>query len=297
MYQERAMTDFSRQDFRLIHRLRVRWAEVDLQRIVFNPHYLMYIDTAFTEYWRALAIPYELIPQTLGGDLYVKKSTLEYHGSARLDDLLDIGIQCARIGTSSMVFRAGIFRNEVLLVTGELVYVFADPATQKSKPVPDALRKLLQSYEAGVSPMDVRVGGWEEMGARARALRQQVFVDELGIAHGLDHDAADEGAVHALVCNHLGHALATGRLVQEGPALARITRVAVTRSMRSTGFGRQVMQVLMQLAAERGDTRVVLQSQCSAEGFYARLGFMPMGEPYAQAGILHVDMARQLERL
>ena len=63
------MTQPTRQDFRLVHRLRVRWAEVDLQRIVFNPHYLMYIDTAFTEYWRALAMPYELIPELLGGDL------------------------------------------------------------------------------------------------------------------------------------------------------------------------------------------------------------------------------------
>jgi YbgC/YbaW family acyl-CoA thioester hydrolase len=291
------MTDVSRQGFRLIHRLRVRWAEVDLQRIVFNPHYLMYIDIAFTEYWRAMAIPYEMIPQALGGDLYVKKSMLEYHGSARLDDLLDIGIQCARIGNSSMIFQAGIFRNEVLLVSGELVYVFADPATQTSKPVPDALRSLMQSYEAGVSPMDIRVGGWEEIGAQARALRREVFVDELAIAHGLDFDAADDGAVHTLVCNRLGHPLATGRLVQDGLALARIARVAVTRTMRSTGFGREVMQTLMQLASERGDTRVVLQSQCSAEGFYTRLGFMPMGEPYEEAGIPHIDMARQLSSM
>ena len=46
-------------DFRLHHRLRVRWAEVDLQKIVFNPHYLMYVDTAIADYWRAIALPYE----------------------------------------------------------------------------------------------------------------------------------------------------------------------------------------------------------------------------------------------
>jgi len=34
----------------------------------------------------------------VGGDVYVKKSTLLYEGSAGLDDLLDVGIQCARIG-------------------------------------------------------------------------------------------------------------------------------------------------------------------------------------------------------
>ena len=48
-----------RDDFRLLHRLRVRWAEVDMQKIVFNGHYLMYFDTAMADYWRALALPYE----------------------------------------------------------------------------------------------------------------------------------------------------------------------------------------------------------------------------------------------
>ncbi len=291
------MTDPTRADFRLIHKLRVRWAEVDLQRIVFNPHYLMYIDTAFTEYWRAMAIPYELIPQTLGGDLYVKKSTLEYHGSARLDDLLDIGVRCARIGTSSMVFHASVLRNDVLLVSGELIYVFADPATQTSKPVPPQLRELLQSFEAGDSPFNVRVGTWAELGAQASALRREVFVDELGITQGLERDAADDDAVHALVCNRMGLALATGRLVHEGPALARIARVAVNRTMRATGFGQVVMHALMHVASERGDTRVMLQSQRSAEGIYTRLGFSRMGEVYQVAGIVHVDLARPLASL
>ena len=48
-----------RQDFRCVHRLRVRWAEVDMQKIVFNAHYLMYFDTAIADYWRALALPYQ----------------------------------------------------------------------------------------------------------------------------------------------------------------------------------------------------------------------------------------------
>lgn len=288
------MTAPVRHEFRLIHRLRVRWAEVDLQRIVFNPHYLMYIDTAFTEYWRAMAIPYEMIPELLGGDLYVKKSTLEYRGSARLDDLLDVGVQCGRIGNSSMVFRCGVFRDDRLLVQGELVYVFADPATQTSRPVPQALRDLLQAYEAGASPIDIRLGDWAEIGAHASALRHQVFCEELNISRELAHDAADAHAVHALVRNRMGQPLATARLTQDEPGVARIARVAVSRTMRATGFGRVVMEALMQLAAERGDTRVVLCSQCSAEGFYQHLGFTPIGEPFVEAGVPHIDMARRL---
>lgn len=52
------MPDLARSHFRMMHRLRVRWAEVDLQRIVFNPHHLLYVDTALTECWRVMALPY-----------------------------------------------------------------------------------------------------------------------------------------------------------------------------------------------------------------------------------------------
>jgi dienelactone hydrolase len=64
--------------FRFFHRLRVRWAEVDMQKIVFNAHYLMYFDTAIADYWRALALPYEEAMQSLGGDLYVRKATIDF---------------------------------------------------------------------------------------------------------------------------------------------------------------------------------------------------------------------------
>ena len=95
--------------FRFHHALRVRWGEVDVQQIVFNPHYLMYFDVAMSEYWRALALPYEASMLALGGEMYVKKATVEYHASARLDDTLDVGLKCARIGNSSCLFTAGIF--------------------------------------------------------------------------------------------------------------------------------------------------------------------------------------------
>ena len=53
------MTTLKRSDFRFFHRMRVRWAEVDMQKIVFNAHYLMYFDTAISDYWRALCLPYQ----------------------------------------------------------------------------------------------------------------------------------------------------------------------------------------------------------------------------------------------
>src|SRR5262245_36963886 len=103
-------TRMKRQDFRFFHRLRVRWAEVDMQKIVFNAHYLMYFDTAISDYWRAMALPYEEAMQALGGDLYVKKATVEYHASARMDDQVDVALKCARVGNSSIQFTGAIFR-------------------------------------------------------------------------------------------------------------------------------------------------------------------------------------------
>lgn len=288
------MTDSTRSDFRFFHRLRVRWAEVDLQKIVFNAHYLMYFDTAIADYWRALALPYETSMQSLNGDLYVKKATVEFHASARLDDQLDVAIKCSRIGTSSILFTGAIFRSEELLISCELIYVFADPATQTSKPVPAAFREILLAYEAWEPMAHVELGTWLALSPAASQLRAEVFVDEQRIPAELASDAADTTAVHALASNRLGLPVATGRLLQQAPGVARIGCMAVTRVLRGSNLGRELLRALMQAASERGDHEVLLNAQRSAEGFYARLGFVQRGEPFEEAGIVHVEMTHRL---
>jgi len=286
-----------RADFRFFHRLRVRWAEVDMQKIVFNAHYLMYIDTAVSDYWRALALPYEEAFAQLGGELYVKKASVEFHASARLDDALDIGMRCERVGTSSMLFRAGIFRGDQLLITGELVYVFADPASQTARPVPQALRDILSGFEAGNAMVHIRTGPWSQLQPDASAVRVRVFVDEQKIPLEMEWDEADNVALHAVAYNRLGQPLATGRLLQGNPAepgVARIGRMAVERVVRGTRLGRDILETLADVARQRGDREVRLHAQCSAQGFYGRLGFSAVGAPFEEAGIAHIEMARPL---
>jgi YbgC/YbaW family acyl-CoA thioester hydrolase len=282
-----------RSDFRCFHCLRVRWAEVDMQKIVFNGHYLMYIDTAMSDYWRALALPYEASMQALGGDMYVKKATLEYHASARLDDTLDVGLRCARVGNSSSLFQAGIFSGDQLLVSGELVYVFADPATQTSRPVPDSLRSIFEGFEAGAAMAEVRTGDWNTLGRDAGRLRTAVFVREQGIPADIEADALDASARHAVLYNRLGMPVATGRLLQEAAGVGRIGRMAVDRSVRGAQWGQQLLEALVAAARARGDGEVRLHAQRSAEGFYRRAGFAVVGEPWEEAGIAHIAMARR----
>jgi len=284
----------TRSDFRLIERLRVRWAEIDSQNIVFNGHYLMYFDTTVAGYWRALGLPYALTMAQLGGDLFVRKATVTYEASAHYDDLLDIGMRCARLGSSSLTFEGAVFRQDRLLVSGELVYVFADPASQTSRPVPAALREVLQAFEAGEPMLDVQVGNWRALGESAQAVRTQVFVDEQRISADLEHDAADAQAVHAVAFNRLGVAVGTGRLVAGAGGVARIGRMASLQPVRGAGVARSVLNALMQAARELGLTQVVLHAQSSARGFYERAGFEANGEGFEEAGIAHVTMTRPL---
>jgi len=288
-------------DFRCFHRLRVRWAEVDRQNIAFNAHYLAWADCAMTEYWRALALPYDSSMQMLGGELYLRKASVEYHASAHMDDRLDIGMRCARLGTTSLGFDCAVFTAGRLLAGIELVYVFADPATQTKRPLPVPLRALLEGYEAGEDMVQLRTGDWATLGADAAALRRAVFVQEQGIDEALELDEHDVTALHAVAYNRLGVAIATGRLL--APTLAptgeregSMGRMAVERSVRGTRWGRMVLDALEQAACLRGDTQLILHAQCSAENFYRRAGFTAQGAPYEEAGLAHITMGKLLKQ-
>ena len=137
----------SRSQFSFFHRLRVRWAEVDLQRVVFNGNYLLYFDVAFTEYWRHTGLPDPLAQQAAGAELFVRKAQIEYHGSAGFDDEIDIGVRCARLGRSSMTMALAIFRGDEHLIDGELTYVYADAQAKKSTPIPEAWRERIKAIE------------------------------------------------------------------------------------------------------------------------------------------------------
>ena len=283
-----------REDFRLRHRLRVRWVEVDMQQIVFNGHYLMYFDTAVTDYWRSLAMPYAATMHQLGGDLYVKKASVEYHASAEMDDFLDVCMRCEHIGNSSMRFDGGIFRGDQLLISSELVYVYADPVAKKSQPIPEALREMLQAFERGQDMVQLQLGSWSQLQNLAAPLRTEVFVHEQQVPADMEWDEADATALHCVAVNRMGMALATGRLLQHAPGVARIGRMAVKKSMRGSDLGALVLQALMAAARARGDHSVLLHAQRSAEGFYKRAGFAPQGQVFEEAGIAHIEMVRAL---
>jgi len=154
-----------REEFTFSHRLRVRWAEVDRQDVVFNGNYFLYFDVAIAEYWRAIGFSYPADLVKLGMDIFAIKAAAEFHGSATYEDELDVLCRVSRIGRSSMTFLFGIWRGAEQLTSGELVYVNADLKTRKSAPWPESLKGAILAYER-MKP---------ETGAAARTGEAQVI--------------------------------------------------------------------------------------------------------------------------
>lgn len=275
---------------RFSHRLRVRWAEVDMHKVVFNAHYMLYVDTAMAEYWRTLALPYEEVMQELGGQLAVEKVAIEHYAPACFDDQIDVSLRCQRLDDASIVFKGAIHRADDLLVTFDMHYLFVDAISKSPRPVHSALRQVLDHFEAGEPMLRLKTGDWEELGWDAMEVRIEVFVDEQLIPLALENDADDEAAFHAVAYNGIGQAVATGRLLAGHQGQARIGRMAVKRVLRGSGLGAEVLAALQAEATRRGDHEVALHAQTSAQGFYERQGFTARGEMFEEVGLSHIEM-------
>lgn len=137
-------------DFRHRVPLRVRWAEIDLQGVVFNGHYLTYCDVCLTEYWRALGISYPQEFTSIGADVYVRKATLEYHAAAVYDDELEVCGRTGTLGTSSLRFLVEIYRSNATaapLLTAELIYVNVDLQSRIARPLAAEFRARVRGFE------------------------------------------------------------------------------------------------------------------------------------------------------
>jgi predicted GNAT family N-acyltransferase len=136
----------------------------------------------------------------------------------------------------------------------------------------------------------VEAGDWGGLGADAALVREAVFIRELGIDAPLVSDDADLHAVH-VVAYRRGAAVAAARLLPDGA----IGRLAVLPCARRAGIGSMILDALIAHAQRRGDACVRLYAQRDAVPFYLRHRFSAVGEPFYQAGVVHIEMARPLD--
>lgn len=136
----------------------------------------------------------------------------------------------------------------------------------------------------------IEIGEWPLMQSAAQFIRTEVFVNEQGIAPEDEWDADDATALHAVLFDANGQALGNARLLQVSASIAKVGRMAVLRDARGRGYGARLLQALIRCARGRGYQEIRLNAQRAAEGFYAAHGFTPLGEPFDEVGIPHIEM-------
>ncbi|HEY0623305.1 thioesterase family protein [Sphingomonas sp.] len=129
-----------REGFGFSTRLRVRYSEIDGQRVVFNSRYLEYADVAISEYWRWLGLAD--LPEWRGIEFHVARATVDFKAPFRYDDEIDAWVRTDRIGNSSLTSRVELCHAQTgaLHTVIELVYVNVDLDAGTSSPVPPAIR-------------------------------------------------------------------------------------------------------------------------------------------------------------
>jgi len=121
------------------HALSVRWGECDQQGVVFNAHYLAYIDDALETWLR----PLRARPETRDWDVMLVRCNIEWYGSLRSGDRLEMQVAIARWGRTS--FDVGFTGSSAgRPVFGALaVYVSVDKESGKSVETPARVREHL----------------------------------------------------------------------------------------------------------------------------------------------------------
>ena len=129
--------------------------------------------------------------------------------------------------------------------------------------------------------------------AACRALRRIVFTEEQGVSEADEADDLDDQAVHILALQD-GVPVGSARLLAMGD-VGKVGRVCVLKKLRGTGLGAALMQAAVaQFRTMPEIKRVKLGAQLHALSFYERLGFMPYGDVFLDAGIEHRQMVLDL---
>lgn len=132
-------------------------------------------------------------------------------------------------------------------------------------------------------------GGWEQLQKDAKLIREQVFIQEQGIAPEDEWDDLDATVLHFIVYDR-EQPIATARLLPQHS----VGRVAVLMPYRKQGIGKILMEHIIEYARQQNLPYLKLSAQTYVTAFYEALGFVVQGEEYLDCGIPHIDMTLEL---
>jgi acyl-CoA thioester hydrolase len=123
------------------HRVRVRYAEIDGQGVVFNAHWLTYFDDTCTRLMQSLGFGADFWTKQF--DVMLVKAVVEWTGSAGFDDWVDIDVSPVRLGEKSFDLQYAASVEDRPACTATITYVAIVPGANRSVAIPQAVRSAL----------------------------------------------------------------------------------------------------------------------------------------------------------
>jgi acyl-CoA thioester hydrolase len=136
-----------RDAYRAFYAITTRWMDNDAYGHVNNVVYYSFFDTAVNRYLiERCGLDIKASP-VIG---LVVETGCCYHSSLAYPDLVHAGIRVTKLGTSSVRYEVGLFRNEEESASaqGHFTHVYVDRSTNRPVPLPDAVRAGLSAIMA-----------------------------------------------------------------------------------------------------------------------------------------------------
>ena len=130
-----------------LNKIKVRYSEVDCQRIVYNSHYLTYFDISLSEMLEDCFDQDEYVKNT-NNDFHTVGVQMDFKSPARLNDQLEVYTGVKKIGNSSMTFMQEISKvgSDEVLNSASITWVNTNQKSMKSETIPDDIRSKLNKY-------------------------------------------------------------------------------------------------------------------------------------------------------
>ncbi|HEY9802033.1 MAG TPA: GNAT family N-acetyltransferase [Leptolyngbyaceae cyanobacterium] len=144
-----------------------------------------------------------------------------------------------------------------------------------------------------MSGVIIRVAKIPEEFPAIAAIRKTVFQEEQGVDTTLEFDGKDD------ICQHLiaylnRQAVGTARIRYLDDQTVKIERLAVLSLARGQGIGQKIMEQALELIAKKNITEVIVHAQVYIKSLYDKLGFIQVGEIFAEASIPHIEMKKKI---
>ncbi len=125
--------------------IRVYWEDTDAGGVVFYANYLKFFERARTEWLRALGVEQSQLQAATGCIFVVSQVQLHYRASARLDDLLTVGVRTLQVGRASMELEQQAWRGDTLLAEGRVRVGCVNAVTMRPCRIPYSVAQLLDT--------------------------------------------------------------------------------------------------------------------------------------------------------